>query len=376
VRTNTETFTPTLAGAVLLLMMAFGSAHADVAISGSFTATQTCPAFQSFRKSSNPDDVRVEASKTYQLIAKNKPEATHYRIIVKGAEPEERWVSSSCGHVETNDQQSQGAPGSPVTPAIPIPAPGTSGTRATHVLAMGWEPAFCEQHVDKSECRELTPSSFAATHLSLHGLWPQPRGRQYCNVAPDVRNIDQHHDWSDLPEPEISPDTLKQLAAVMPGVQSKLQRHEWIVHGTCFGGNADDYFARAAGLAEAVNASTVSQLFADSVGKSLSADAIRAAFDDAFGVGAGARVTFSCHGQGDNRKITELIINLAGDVRGSAGLGDLCMPLRRCRSDVQGDWWNTRSSDDARIDGFCSGSAAEGVRQLFPKKQTSRLGAR
>jgi ribonuclease T2 len=89
------------------------------------------------------------------------------------------------------------------------------------------------------------------------------------------------------------------------------------------GGNAEDYFARAAGLAEAVDASKVSQLFADNVGRSLSADAIRTAFDDAFGAGAGARVTVSCHGQGENRKITELVISLAGDVAGSAPLGDL-----------------------------------------------------
>jgi len=302
-----------LAAASLLLATALSTARAEVALSGSFTATQTCPAFQSFRKSSNPGDVQVEPNKTYEVIAKNKPDATHYRIIVEGAQPRERWVSSSCGHVGPTDQQSQGAPQSRAA----------TGTRATHVLAMGWEPAFCEQHRDKSECGKLTPSSFASTHLSLHGLWPQPRGRQYCNVAPDVRDVDHNHDWNDLPEPEISPDTHRRLAAVMPGVQSNLQRHEWIVHGTCFGGNADEYFARAAGLAEAVNASEVAKLFTGNVGKSLSAEAIRAAFDDAFGPGAGTRVTVSCHRRGDNRTITELIINLAGDVKGSAGLATL-----------------------------------------------------
>jgi len=306
-----------------LMMIALGSAHADVTVTGTFTATQTCPAFQSFRKSTNPGDVKVEQNNTYEVIAKNKPDATHYRIVVEGAEPEERWVDSSCGRVEITDRRPQETSQSPVAPTAPIEPSTASGLRATHLLAMGWEPAFCEGHSDKIECYELTSASFAGTHLSLHGLWPQPRGTQYCNVTPDVRDIDDNHDWIDLPEPEMSPDTLKQLAAVMPGVQSKLQRHEWIVHGTCFGGNADSYFARAAGLAEAVDASKVSHLFADSVGKSLSAEAIRAAFDDAFGAGAGARVAVSCHGRGDNRKITELTIGLAGDVKGSAGLGEL-----------------------------------------------------
>jgi ribonuclease T2 len=185
------------------------------------------------------------------------------------------------------------------------------------------EPAFCEDHRDKNECRELSSTGFAATHLSLHGLWPQPRGTQYCNVAPNLKEIDRDHDWNDLPEPDVSENTLSRLAAVMPGAQSKLERHEWIVHGTCFGSNAEGYFARAAGLAEAVDASKVSQLFANNVGRSLSAEAIRAAFDDAFGAGAGARVTVSCNGRGENREITELMISLAGDVGGTAPLGDL-----------------------------------------------------
>jgi ribonuclease T2 len=188
---------------------------------------------------------------------------------------------------------------------------------------MSWEPTFCAKHGNKSECRDLTSKAYSATHLSLHGLWPQPRGTQYCNVAPAVAQLDKDHNWNALPEPEMSVETRKRLAAVMPGVQSNLQRHEWIVHGTCFGSSADAYFARAAGLAATINASKVSALFAASVGKSLSAGAIRAAFDDAFGPGAGARVAVSCGGKGGARKITELVLNLAGDVTGTGTLGDL-----------------------------------------------------
>ena len=308
----------------LLMMWYVGPAHADVALNGTFTATQTCPAYQSIRKSTNPEDVSVEANKSYDILAKNKPDETHYRIVVEGAQPAERWVSSSCGRVDTTGQQVGGAAKSAAPAGAPAAAAANkSGVRATHVLSMSWEPAFCAQHGDKSECRVLTSTSYAGTHLSLHGLWPQPRGTQYCNVPAEVSQIDRNHDWNGLPEPDISADTLKRLSAVMPGVQSKLQRHEWIVHGTCFGGTADAYFARAAGLSEAVNASKVPQLFSDKAGQSLSADDIRAAFDEAFGAGAGARVTVSCQGRGADRKITELIINLAGDVKGSAPLGDL-----------------------------------------------------
>ena len=124
----------------------------------------------------------------------------------------------------------------------------------------------------------------------------------------------------------------------MPGVQSKLERHEWFVHGTCFGATADEYFERAAGLAEELNSSEVSRLFADNVGKNLSGEAIRVAFDHAFGSGAGARVTISCHGQGRDRKITELIVSLAGDVKGTAALGELIHASDEVALDVQVDW--------------------------------------
>ncbi len=302
----------TVLGIIFAVSSFATSARADVAVSGVFTVTHACAAYQSIRKGTNPGAVTVEPSKTYNVLAGNKLNPTHYRISVPGAQPAERWVSAACGEILATGQASAGA------------AAGASGPSATHVLAMGWEPAFCGTHKDKSECRALKSTSFAATHLSLHGLWPQPRGTQYCNVAPNVKQLDQNHNWDALPEPDMSADTQKRLAAVMPGYQSNLQRHEWIVHGTCYGGSADGYFARAAGLAEAIDASAVSKLFADNAGKNLTADAIRAVFDTAFGAGAGARVAVSCGGgRGDNRKITELVISLAGDVTGGANLGDL-----------------------------------------------------
>lgn len=309
--------------ACLVVLLSSAQARAEVAMNGTFTGTQACPALGSIRKGTNPGNIQVEANKAYDVIAKNKANATYYRILVAGAQPQERWVAASCGQVAANEGPAK--PGATAGPKSTggVAAGDASGARATHVLAMGWEPAFCAKHSDKSECRVLAAGSFPATHLSLHGLWPQPRGTQYCGVAADVSQLDRAHNWDALPEPDMSAATLKRLAAVMPGVQSKLQRHEWIVHGTCFGGSADGYFARAAGLAEAVDTSKVSKLFADRVGKNLSTDAIRAAFDQAFGAGAGLRVAVSCNGRGGSRRITELTINLAGDVTGSAGLGDL-----------------------------------------------------
>ncbi len=282
-------------------------------MSGTLVATQACPAYQSIRNQTNPGGVTIESGRSYKITGKNKPEATYYQILIDGASPAQRWVAVACGDVN----------GAAVTPTGGGGAAPSGGARATHVLAVGWEPAFCLQHADKTECANETGQSFDATHLSLHGLWPQPRGKAYCNVAQDIEGADRKHDWASLPEPELSEATKKRLSAVMPGFQSGLERHEWIVHGTCFGATADSYFNRAADLAEQINASGVRELFAQNVGKSLSSDAIHAAFDQAFGAGAGARVTVSCQGQGPQRTIGELVISLAGDVAGSAPIGDL-----------------------------------------------------
>jgi ribonuclease T2 len=294
------------------------SAHAEVALKGAFTAKQACPAYRSFRKETNPGDIKLEPNKAYGVISKNKPDATHYRLQIEGAEPQERWVAATCGTLDAN------AAAPPIAGQAGKSSRG-KGTRATHVLAMSWQPAFCETRPEKSECKALAAGTLTANRLSLHGLWPQPRGVEYCNVAPDVRQRDRNRDWENLPQPAMSAETQKRLSAVMPGVQSKLDRHEWIVHGTCFGTDANVYFERSATLAEAMNASQVAKLFADNTGKSITADAIRAAFDASFGVGAGQRVTISCKGQGDRRMITELIIGLAGDVTGKGELADLIL---------------------------------------------------
>lgn len=285
-------------------------AAAEVPMSGTFTASQACPALQSIRNQSNPGSVMVDPGQGYRVIAGNRPDATYVRIEIGGGQ---RWVSLDCGKVGSG----QAGGGGPTT--------GDGGARATHVLAVGWEPAFCLAHRNTAECGSMTAQSPDANELSLHGLWPQPRGKAYCGVDPRLKQADRNHDWDSLPEPQLGPATRQKLAQIMPGLQSGLERHEWIVHGTCYGGPADAYFDRAATLAEQINASPVRDLFVGNRGGTLSADAIRAAFDQAFGAGAGARVTISCSSQGQGRVINELVIALAGDVTGSASLGNLIL---------------------------------------------------
>jgi len=288
-----------LSAALMAGLLDLAPAYSQVQAMGTFTAKQGCPATRSIRTGPSPGDTSVQPGRSYQLVGKNKPDATFVQIVFNGSW---RWVDIRCGEVDM--------------------AAGPSTSRASYVLALSWEPAFCGGHGDKPECQGAASGS-SARSMSLHGLWPQPRGRAYCNVDGSLVQADKAHAWDHLPEPEIGAGTRQRLAAVMPGVESGLQRHEWIVHGTCSGMTADDYFSRATDLAEQVNASVVPATFTDSLGRLLSAEAIRAAFDNAFGRGAGARVTVLCQGGGNGRRVTELDVALAGDVAGSAPVADL-----------------------------------------------------
>src|SRR4051812_23532995 len=67
------------------------------------------------------------------------------------------------------------------TPLSPALAPPSASEFGLYLLSMTWEPNRCCTERDRQDCSQL-PGSFAATHLTLHGLWPnftdeQSRGR-------------------------------------------------------------------------------------------------------------------------------------------------------------------------------------------------------
>ena len=291
-------------------------ASADVAMSGSFLATRDCPAFQSFRKATNPGGVKIVPGHSYSLLAKNAPEASHYRVRIEGAVPSERWVSVDCGSYNeegaSGDLQSSRA------------GSGTGGRPAEVVLSLGWEPGFCEGHADKAECASQTVDHFDATHFTLHGLWPQPRRREYCNVSRALIDADRTGNWQALPEVDLDSATRAHLIIAMPGTQSFLDRHEWTRHGTCYErGDAETYFREALSLLDEVNGSAVQALFAANIGQEITVGAVRGAFDVAFGSGAGDRVRLTCKRDGSRRLITEITIGLVAQPGASNMLADL-----------------------------------------------------
>lgn len=303
---------------VMLCLFVFAavSASAQIKMEGRFTASKACPALQSIRKGSNPGNVMVDPGRSYQLHGKNNKTATHYFITIDGAQPERRWVAVDCGSTDASSQQAE--PVAPPTDKKP-PSGGNS-----YVLAISWQPAFCEGRPGKSECRTQTDQSFEASHFTLHGLWPQPRRRVFCNVERKLIEADDMSRWDELPPVQLSAETRTELDKVMPGTQSRLERHEWTKHGTCYpGANAEQYFADSLKLMRAINQSAAQRLVAARVGQTVKGSEVRVAFDETFGAGAGERVRLACKPDGNRNLIVEITIGLRGDITSASDIGAL-----------------------------------------------------
>lgn len=292
----------------LTIFAAFTSAEAQVKLSGYFIAREECSAYHSFKRGTNPGNVMTEIDKAYDLIGKNKQSATHY-LIKMDAKPNYRWVATGCGeHVIPADTTilTDTSPNDP-----------SSDPDSRYVLAISWQPGFCETKPSKPECQSQTEDRFDAMHFTLHGLWPQPRGNQYCHISPEEVAKDKNKKWADLLELTLSEETRNELNKVMPGTQSFLHRHEWTKHGTCYNGETPDkYFSDSIMLMRALNnpGAPFHTLFADNIGKELTAAEISNAFDETFGDGTSDKIKISCSRDGDRLLITEITINLQGDL--------------------------------------------------------------
>jgi ribonuclease T2 len=280
---------------------------ATVPMEGYLIADKECPAYQSIKKETNPGEVMLQSGYAYEITGKNKPNATHYQVLIDQAQPKSRWVEISCGKALYDCKAAEGIPAGPEA--------------AEYVFAISWQPAFCQTHQSKAECQTQTSDRYDADHFTLHGLWPQPRGNDYCNVPSIDKNLDKSGAWDRLPALGLSDTTYADLLIVMPGVASYLQRHEWIKHGTCYGEPAETYFREAMALLNQINESVVREHFAGNIGHTITAQTIRSKFDEAFGAGSGAKVKISCSGG----MITELQIRLEGDITEQTPVNNLLM---------------------------------------------------
>lgn len=316
--------------AILSLSLWAAPAYAQIPLNDSFTAKSNCPAVQSIRQGNNSGNIKLTPGKTYPVVGKNQDRPSHYLLEIDGAEPTQRWVARQCGQLlsETAVDDRSGS--------------NNSSGRKEYVLALSWQPSFCETKPDKTECRTQTADRFDATNLTLHGLWPAGRNSTYCGVSGSLRKIDSDNRWGELPPINLSAATAKALAEKMPGFSSNLQLHEWYKHGTCYGANPDRYFQDSMRLQEQVNRSQVRELFVNNIDNIITAPEIQASFDSSFGTGAGKKVAIECKRDIDEDKanlVTELQINLAGKINASTSFADLIAAGKNMRKDscLQGE---------------------------------------
>ncbi|WP_190633830.1 ribonuclease [Trichocoleus sp. FACHB-40] len=264
-----------------------------------FVAGQACEALESIRRGTNSGDIRLTPQETYPVIGKNRDNASHYLLRIEGAEPPSRWVSVQCGQLLGSS-----------TPVNPV--------NQDYLLALSWQPSFCETKPNKPECQSQTAQRFDATNLVLHGLWPQPRQNIYCNVSDNIISLDKDKQWSQLPPIDLSAETRNALAAKMPGFASDLHLHEWYKHGTCYSDSPEEYYQESIALLDQVNNSSVRELFVRNIGNSVSSNEIRNQFDVAFNNGAGSKVQVQCQrdiDEAQNNMVVELQVNLKGNIQ-------------------------------------------------------------
>jgi len=283
--------------------------QASVKIDGYFIAKKECTAVHSIKKETHP--VTLTKNMVYKVTAKNKPNATHYQIILEDVDKNpNKWVSIDCGILLTNCN--------PIVPPTDPTDPVVSKAKE-YLLAISWQPAFCQTHQSKIECSTQTEDRYDATHLALHGLWPQPRNNTYCNVSDRDKSLDRRKYWEQLESLHLPTDVFSDLLVIMPGVGSYLQRHEWIKHGTCYSDSPVTYYKDSMRLVNQINDTNLSSLFANNIEKTISTQEIRDTFDNAFGQGSGDKVNVKCNGG----LITELWVNLKGDISNEHNLSRL-----------------------------------------------------
>lgn len=313
---------------------------AQINLSGTFMAEKSCPATVKLREN-NPGNIKLGVGQSYKLLAKNRADATHYRIEIPNAPSmNKRWVAAQCGSVKLTDLQIGDGAGDEPTASI---VPGS----IENILAVSWMPAFCVSKDAynrdgslKTECKNMRPDSAYASQFSIHGLWPNDLDDKaiypcYCQLDKPISCREFRQPFDQI---NISEDIKQELQSKMPGIQSGfLHRHEWTKHGTCYekydvsqaghldqpGSDAEEYYRDTIHLLDQLNGSQLAKLFKDNLGKNLSIETINRSIRQSFGEGAGKHIFVECEKYEGGWIFSELYIGLKGPINPQSNLADL-----------------------------------------------------
>ncbi len=282
--------------------------NASTPVSGIFEATQSCPAYISKNSKSNPDKLMIEVTKHYPLKEINKSPPDWLRIEMPEHRNTLRWVSAHCGVTEYQEK-----------------SPGTCdnnpGRADSYVLALSSQPGFCQTYgyeAGKPECLKLSKSSYQASHLTLHGLWPNQdscgQHYGYCGVKAKAN----HCDYSPL---DFSTEVGANLKQLMPSYNygSCLERHEWNKHGSCQILTNDDYFSLAMRLTKEVDKTVFGSFLTDHKGDTVRLGTLRDLLSQALGPKNSGKVYLGCK----NGILVDIFIVLPALIPFNESLGSL-----------------------------------------------------
>ena len=173
-------------------------------------------------------------------------------------------------------------------PAPPLPAgsPKLSSDAVPfglYLLALTWSPSFCCGHPGSDQCSRMD-NSYAATHLTLHGLWPQygdgeAKGREpYPSFCGSFAKCERGGEGCS-PDPGAVPAEMRELGPGYVGNDRRsLAAHEWAKHGSCTGLAAPAYFEAALSAIKSLPEKATPKKLADAIGGDLALHELQSAF--------------------------------------------------------------------------------------------------
>ncbi|MBF0335267.1 MAG: hypothetical protein HQL40_16745 [Alphaproteobacteria bacterium] len=149
-----------------------------------------------------------------------------------------------------------------------------------YVLALSWQPAFCETAPDRPECRGAEPAA-----LVLHGLWFDGADA-WCRAPEATRKALNERPMCRLDAVPLPPSLRRELDAAMPGGRSCLDRREWWKHGVCSHESAESYYRDSLALLGRLAEGALARLLAARAGAAASSaelcEALAADLGDGF----------------------------------------------------------------------------------------------
>ena len=277
------------------------------------TAVSACPAWNDLRESRNERRLSLKPGEEYRVQRHYKK---HYLIRWSDGKSQ-RWVREECLKPRNEGEKPRTA------------SEEKDGQELHSLLVLTWHNAFCEAHPNRKECRPLY--NRGANHLVLHGLWPQPKNKVYCGIPPKIIEADRRNRWNALPAFKFPADLQQLMIRYMPGIHSRLERHEWVKHGSCYDKDPLRYFEDALSLTAQVDRSLVGEYLRANEGRRVTLLQLRRLFERSFGKGTGTRLAMECR----RGLLTELRISLKGKGKDLKKLLKNAPPLKsRCREGI------------------------------------------